>query len=77
MNANTLLTILRLHTVREALAPLVKSGTDKEVGRKALLTAFLIDPGLIGTQRDLARRMGVSEGRASQMLKVIRREFQR
>jgi hypothetical protein len=66
---------IRAQATHELLALLSKSKTDKEAGRKALLIAFILDPALIGTQRELARRMGVSEGRASQMLKHIRRSF--
>lgn len=66
---------IRADSIREVLALLARSKTDREAGRKALLLAFVIEPELIGTQRELARRMGVTEGRASQMLKVFRRHY--
>jgi len=79
MNANKaeiFLTAARLAGAREVLKLLTKAGTDREVGRKTLLLAFLLDPAAFGTQRNLARRLAVTEGRASQMLKVLRRHFQ-
>lgn len=66
---------LRLKATRDVLALLADSKTDREAGRKALLLAFMLDPALIGRQRELARRMGVTEGRASQMLKSLRRSL--
>ena len=66
---------IRLAAYRELLSLITRAPTDRIAGRRALLLAFILDPGLIGPQRELARRMGVSEARASQMLKTIRREF--
>jgi hypothetical protein len=64
---------LRWHASHELLALMVKGGAnDRTAGRKALLLAYLLDPELIGTQTQLAGRMGVSQGRTSQMLKSIR-----
>lgn len=45
----------------------------KAVGQRAIVTGYLLKP--IGTQRDLARRLGVTEARASQLIKEIRAEF--
>ena len=73
--AELLLTAVQLAVVRAALELLTKAGNEKEVGRKTLLLAYLLAPDLIGTQRDLAKRIGVTEGRASQMLKVLRRHY--
>ena len=70
-----LLAAVRLDATREALALLTKDGSDKDIGRRTLLLAYVLDPSLIGTQRQLARRLGVTEGRGSQMLKVLRRHF--
>lgn len=67
--------LARISGAREALELLTREGSDRDVGRRALLLAYLIAPDLIGTQRDLAKRLGVTEGRASQMLKVLRRHF--
>jgi hypothetical protein len=73
----TLLAAVRLKILRDTFRPLVKDGSDREIGRKVLLLAYCLDPAAIGTQRELARRLGVTEGRSSQMLKVIRRSFKR
>jgi hypothetical protein len=70
-----LLLAAQFQAMRELLAVLVNSASDREAGRKALLIAFTIDRKLIGTQRDLAKKMGVTEARASQMLKSIRANF--
>ena len=70
-----LLDAIRMLSVRECLQTLCASGSDRAVGRKTLLLAYAIDPALIGTQRDLAARMDVSEARISQMLKAVRRIF--
>ena len=66
---------IRAQATREVLALIANSDSDREAGRKALLLAFVIDKQLIGTQRELAKKMGVSEGRASQMLKSFRERF--
>ncbi|MDB6023111.1 MAG: hypothetical protein JWQ04_2968 [Pedosphaera sp.] len=63
---------IRADATREILSLIVKGSSDREAGRRALLIAFVLDPALIGTQKELSRRIGVSEGRASQMLKTIR-----
>jgi DNA-binding MarR family transcriptional regulator len=75
VKTEALLSAFRLLSVREAMETVCNSGNDREVGRRALLLAYTIDPSLIGTQRELARRMGVTEARVSQMLKVLRRHF--
>ncbi len=46
-----------------------------EAGRRALVLAFLLEPSRFNGQQDLARRLGVSKGRASQVLNHIRRRF--
>lgn len=69
---------IRLQATREVLALIAKgSGTDREAGRKALLLSYVMDKSIIGSQRELARRMGVSEARASQMLKSFRTRLTR
>ena len=78
MNANKveiLLTAARLAAVREALALLTKDGSDKEVGRKCLLLAYLLGCSPCETQRELAAKLGVSESRVSRMCKVLRPHF--
>ena len=69
------LALTRLAAVREVLELVTGEGSDRDAGRKALLLAYLIAPKTIGTQGDLARRLGVSEGRVSQMLKPLRRHL--
>jgi hypothetical protein len=72
--AEILLAAVRLDAIREVLMIITADGaTDKQAGRKALLLSYLLEPGMIGTQRQLARRMGVSPGRCSQMLTALRR----
>jgi len=63
----------KLETLRETLALLTKDGSDREVGRRTLLVAWLLDKSRVGSQKALAKRMGVSEGRVSQMLATLRR----
>jgi hypothetical protein len=75
-NTEIVIAAIEARAVRDVLALLVKGRAIGEVGKRALLLAWLMDPALVGkTQRDLARRMGVTEGRASQMLKAIRSKF--
>ena len=73
--AELVMTVVRMQAVRECLAKLTKSGTAEQVGRKVLLTAWILDRSLIGKQKDLAKRLGVTPGRASQMLNSVRRHF--
>jgi len=69
------LAALRLQAVRSVLESVTREADDRAAGRRALLLAYIVAPELIGTQRQLAARLGVTEGRASQMLKVLRRHF--
>ena len=69
------LALTRLAAVREVLELVTGDGSDRDAGRRALLLLYIIAPKTIGTQGDLARRLGVSEGRASQMLKPLRRHL--
>lgn len=66
----------RLRAMIEVLAEVIKGAeSDREVGRNALLVAYVLDQEMIGTQRRLAQLMGVTEQRVSEMLKVVRRGF--
>lgn len=47
----------------------------KQIGQRVLLLSHLVSQSGCRTQRELARRLGVKESRASQSLKVARREF--
>ena len=69
------LALAKLQGAVEALELVTGDGSDRDAGRKALLLAYLLTPKNIGTQGDLARRLGVSEGRCSQMLKPLRRHL--
>ena len=77
MNRGTeiVLALAKLQGAREVLELITAEGGDQAAGRKALLLAYLLTPEAIGTQGDLARRLGVSEGRCSQMLKPLRRHL--
>jgi hypothetical protein len=77
MNPGTeiVLALTRLAAVREVLELVTGDGSDRDAGRRALLLLYIIAPKTIGTQGDLARRLGVSEGRVSQMLKPLRRHL--
>ena len=77
MNRGTeiVLALAKLQGAREVLELITAGGGDQAAGRKALLLAYLLTPEAIGTQGDLARRLGVSEGRCSQMLKPLRRHL--
>lgn len=45
----------------------------KSVGQRCIVVGYLLKP--IGTQRDLARRLGVTEARASQLIKEVRADL--
>jgi hypothetical protein len=64
--------VARLETIR-ALVSWLTSGRvgPLQVGRRVLLIHHVLD-GQRGTQRKLARKLGVSEARASQGLKALR-----
>lgn len=66
------LRVARLETIR-ALVSWLTSGRvgPLQVGRRVLLIHHVLD-GQRGTQRKLARKLGVSEARASQGLKALR-----
>jgi len=78
MNPGTelLAAVARLEVSRDLLAKLVKDSADAETaGKRTLLWAYVFDPGLVGTQRQLARRLGLSESRVSRMCKSLRRSM--
>ena len=43
-----------------------------QIGRRAILAAYLVNP--IGSQRSLARRLGITGARVSQALRTLRRQ---
>jgi hypothetical protein len=67
--------VVRLLAARELLAPLVRLGTERQIGRRAVLMAFALGAGPCKTQRALAARLGVTEARISQELKPVRAHF--
>ena len=69
--------IIRLAAAAELLRLITTNADAKRAGTKAHLLAFIIECSPCATQRDLAKRLGVSEGRCSQMLKVFRRHYGR
>jgi len=74
-SVETVALAIRYEATRELLELLTKDASDREAGRRAMLIAFIVDPKLFGTQTELAKRMGVSRARASQMLNKVRRGF--
>jgi hypothetical protein len=53
----------------------IGTGDARRIGQRVLLIGFLLRLNDCKTQKELARRMGVTAGRASQALKSARREF--
>ena len=70
-----LLALAKLQGAREVLELVTAEGGDRDAGRRALLLLHIIAPKTIGTQGALAAKLGVSEGRVSQMLKPLRRHL--
>jgi DNA-binding MarR family transcriptional regulator len=71
--AKLLTAITRLSAVRECLKVLTREDESAtELGRRVLLVTYLVDKSLIGRQQDLARRLNVTPGRASQLLRDIK-----
>ena len=62
--------------VRELLAIITTDASEREAGRRALLLAFVITPDVIGTQNELAKRLGVSRVRVTQLLTEFREKSQ-
>ena len=75
--ADALLLIARIQAVRNILKLLTKGGSDKEIGRRALLLLWILDRRLVGTQKQLAERLGVSRPRATQMIGAFTKQFGR
>jgi Trp operon repressor len=73
--ASILVAAVRLDATKEVLRLTVAGRTVKETATRAELLAWLLKCSPCATQRDLAKRLGVSEGRCSQMLKVFRRHY--
>lgn len=70
-----LIAAVELRAVRDALQLIAAGGTVADAGRRALLLAFIIAPETIGTQAALAKRLGVSRARVTQMLNTMRKGF--
>jgi hypothetical protein len=64
----------RLLAARELLTPLAR-GTGRQIGRRVLLLAFILGATPERTQRQLARRLKVSEARISQEMRPILAQF--
>ncbi|MGD0258969.1 MAG: hypothetical protein ABSD29_04000 [Verrucomicrobiota bacterium] len=74
--AQAALALVRLAAAHELLGVLVKTGTERQIGRRCLLLALAIDPILVGgNQRQLAARLRRSEARISQEVKAMRPYF--
>jgi hypothetical protein len=65
---------LRQETVQRLLQFLLANAHDPAiVGQRALLLGFLVNAGPARTQSELAKLLGLSDGRISQKLKELRR----
>ena len=66
---------LRTETMLATLAFLDCGGNAsvQDIGRRAMLLNHLVNP--VGTQRELAERIGTTPARASQLLKPLRRQM--
>jgi len=71
------LTAARLAGARETLQTITRGADAKQAGTKAHLLAFIVGCSECETQRQLAARLGVTPGRACQMLAVLRRYVKR
>ena len=67
--------IIRILAARELLGALVREGTERQIGRRALLLSFILGATPERTQRQLARRLKVSEARISQEMRPILAQF--
>lgn len=63
---------IRLETISNTIRFLSQNATGRQVGRRVMLIAYLLGQGGCKTQRDLAHRLGVSEGRVSKAVKSAR-----
>lgn len=59
------------NTLMHVLSIICDGRDAEQIGKRALVVQQLLNP-LPGTQRDLAKTLGVSEGRVSQLLKALR-----
>jgi len=64
-----------IKAVRELLHVITTDASEREAGRRALLLCFILNPEAIGSQKQLAARLGVSEARTSQLLNEFRQKF--
>ena len=67
--------LVRVAAGHELLEVLVRTGSERQIGRSALLLAFLLGATPQKTQRGLSRRLKVSEARISQEMRAIREAF--
>lgn len=77
MNAEAVLALARMQGACEALQFLTADAGAREAGTRAHMLAYVFGCSTCKTQRELAARLGRSEARVSQYLKVIRRKFPR
>ncbi len=68
---------LRQETLCRLLQCLTTKANARQAGQRALLLSYLLHIGDCRTQRQLAKRLGVTPGRVSQGLNSLRREFAR
>ncbi len=65
---------IRVAAMRELLTTLTAGETPIDVGRRAILVDFILNQKR-GKQSAIAKKMGVSRARVSQMVKRLRREL--
>jgi DNA-binding MarR family transcriptional regulator len=71
--AQAALALVRLAAAREVLVIVTKDANARQAGTKVHLLAFAMGCSPCKTQKELARRLGVTPGRACQMLRVLNR----
>jgi hypothetical protein len=69
------LLLVRLAAAHELLEVLTKTGTERQIGRSALLLAFILGATPEKSQRNLSRRLKISEAAISLQMKAIREVF--
>ena len=77
MNPGTeiLLALAKLQGARETLTLITNDADGTQAGTKAHLLAFILGCSPCATQKDLALRLGLTPGRVSQMLRVLKRSY--
>ena len=67
--------LVRVAAAHELLGVLVKTGSERQIGRACIMLAFILGATPEKSQRNLSRRLKRSEARISQEMKAIREAF--